>query len=54
MWDMSDPGSPAQHCFLRQPQLEYFTDGKRAEDSGLDAMPDVSGVVAFSERFDGS
>jgi hypothetical protein len=41
MWEMSAADSPAQHCFLRQPQLEYFVEAKTPEEMCLETMPNV-------------
>ena len=38
MWDLSEPGKPTEHCFMRVSQTDYLLDGR---DEGLDWMPDV-------------
>ncbi|KAF8880070.1 D-amino-acid oxidase [Infundibulicybe gibba] len=37
MWAMSAPGSPAEGCFMRIPQTEYYSVGN--ENRGLEVMP---------------
>ncbi|KAH9941123.1 D-amino-acid oxidase [Epithele typhae] len=37
MWELSAPGSEAEHCFMRVSQTDYLLDGR---DEGLDWMPD--------------
>jgi hypothetical protein len=49
-WEMSEPDSPARHCFLRQPQLEYFVEKKTAEENCLVTMPNVSSDYAAGLR----
>lgn len=39
-WEMSEPGHPAEKCFIRTPQHEhYFED--LGHPRGLETMPDV-------------
>ncbi|KAF9003357.1 D-aspartate oxidase [Cyathus striatus] len=39
MWEMSQPGSDAEECFLRVPQTEYFSDVRGAKEP-LESMPE--------------
>jgi len=41
MWELSAPGSPAEGCFLRLKQEEYYGEEKVQPDP-LEFMPDVS------------
>jgi hypothetical protein len=41
MWKLSAPGSPAEGCFLRLKQEEYYRESK-AQPDPLEFMPDVS------------
>jgi len=41
MWEMSAPGSEAEHCFMRIEHAEHFTDDRERE-TVLEVMPEVS------------
>lgn len=41
MWAMSGMGTDAEHCFLRIPQVEYYTDERMIKNSALEIMPGV-------------
>ena len=41
MWEMSAPGSEAEHCFMRIRQIEYYAEARDGEN-GLRGMPEVS------------
>jgi D-amino-acid oxidase len=43
MWELSAPGGPAEGCFLRLTQAEYYPYEKPKPDA-LEFMPDVSGT----------
>jgi hypothetical protein len=45
MWEMSARGGPAEGCFLRLPQTEYFMDEKKLGKDCLHTMPNVSSSV---------
>ncbi len=44
MWEMSETGHPAEHCFLRLPQTEYYHEKRDNEGTTnpLHTMPDVN------------
>jgi hypothetical protein len=43
MWELSAPGSPAEACFLRLHQEEYYGEEKTQPDP-LAFMPEVSPI----------
>jgi glycine/D-amino acid oxidase-like deaminating enzyme len=43
MWDMSEPGQPGEHCFLRLEQKEYYC-CERSESNCLEAMPEFEHI----------
>ncbi|KAH9968244.1 nucleotide-binding domain-containing protein [Russula dissimulans] len=47
MWEMSDPGSEAESCFLRASQIEYYTTRERDPDL-LSFSPSAKSAVSFS------
>jgi D-aspartate oxidase len=40
MWEMSAPGAPSEHCFMRVPQTEYYEEDRAGADC-FKTMPDV-------------
>ncbi|KAF9515143.1 hypothetical protein BS47DRAFT_1294356, partial [Hydnum rufescens UP504] len=53
MWEMSAPGGPAESCFLRLPQTEYFMDDKKLGKDCLHTMPNYR-VLKSSELIPGA
>ncbi|KAF8339534.1 uncharacterized protein EI90DRAFT_3279207 [Cantharellus anzutake] len=55
MWEMSEGGHPAEHCFLRLQQTEYYSDKRNNEGNTdrLHFMPDYR-VFKDSELIEGS
>ena len=45
MWEMSAPGSEAEHCFMRIEHAEYYTTDREGE-TVLEVMPEVSDTHA--------
>jgi len=41
MWEMSAPGHPAEECFLRLPQEEYYCEEDYAQSGPFNEWPDV-------------
>ena len=41
MWEMSAPGHPAEECFLRGRQEEFYCEEDLALSGPFDHMPDV-------------
>lgn len=44
MWELSAPGSPAEACFLRLRQEEYYSEDAEVQRDPLEFMPDVSSI----------
>src|ERR1700733_1600783 len=44
MWELSAAGSPAEACFLRSRQEEYYTEEAEVQRDPLEFMPDVSSI----------
>ena len=49
MWEMSEPGSDSEKCFMRIPQIEYYKE-KRFGVNCLEVMPEVSAPISICDR----